>query len=212
MDENIKWHNLIVLNEVAKKLEKNNFKVIVAEGAETARKKVLEIIDAKESVGIGGSMTIEELNIIEELRKRGQNIIRHTPGMPLDESLDIRRKALTSDVYVASPNAITKDGTLMLCDGVGNRVSAMIFGPKKVIAVAGINKIVSDESAGWCRIDEIAAPSNAKRLNLNNPCVAKGKCVECDLPSRICNIGVVLWKKPKQTEYYVVLVNENLGY
>lgn len=212
MDENIKWHNLVVLNETAKELEKNGFTTTVVKNIEEAKAKIFELIDLKDLVGMGGSITLDELGIEESLKKRGQKILRSAPGMSPEEGREIRRKALLSDVYMASPNAVTKDGTLLLCDGVGNRVAAMIYGPKKVIAIAGINKIVSSEAGGWARIDEVAAPANAKRLNTNNPCTISGTCSDCNSASRICNIGVVLWKKPKYTEYHIILVPENLGY
>ncbi|MBN1622630.1 MAG: lactate utilization protein [Endomicrobiales bacterium] len=212
MDENLNWHTKTVLEKVSKNLKKNNFSVIVAENREDANKKILEIINSKDSVGVGGSMSIKELGLVELLKKRGQKIIQHQPGTPLEESLNIRRQALTSDVYMSSPNALTMDGALIFCDGVGNRVSGMIFGPKKVIAIAGYNKIVENEDSGWQRISNIASPANAKRLKLNTPCTTSGVCMNCDSPQRICNVGVTLWKRPRHTEYYVVLVPENLGY
>jgi L-lactate utilization protein LutB len=212
MDDNIRYHNGLIIKRTADALKKNGFNVISAGSAEDACKKIMDIVKKEDSVGVGGSMTIRDLGLLEKLAARKQNIIQHKQGMSLDESLDIRRKALTADVYMASPNALTMEGTLIFCDGIGNRVSGMIFGPGKIIAIAGINKIVSNEDTGWDRISTVASPVNAKRLNLNTPCVSTGVCMNCNSESRICNIGVTIWKKPRHTDYYVVLVPENLGY
>ncbi len=113
---------------------------------------------------------------------------------------------------MASPNAITLDGRLIFVDKIGNRTAGMTFGPKKVIAVAGVNKIVADEKAGYERIRTYAAPVNAKRLKLETPCTKTGVCCDCDSPQRICGIAVTLWKKPAYTEYHIILVPEELGF
>jgi len=212
MDENITWHRRTMLAKISRELAKNNFTPIVVENAAEAVNKIFEIIKPEESVGIGGSRSIRQLCVIEALESRGQELIQNKPGQPPEEAFKLRRKALAADVYMESPNAVTMDGKLLFVDGVGNRVAGMIFGPKKVVAVAGCNKIVPDEESGWERIRQVAAPANAKRLGLDTPCTAGGSCKNCDTPQRICNASVVLWKRPKYTEYYVLLVAEELGY
>jgi hypothetical protein len=132
--------------------------------------------------------------------------------MSPEQIVEIRRRSLLADAYIASPNAITLDGTLLFVDKIGNRAGAMTFGPRKVIAVAGVNKIVPDGNAAQQRIDSYAGPVNCKRLGLNTPCVASGVCSDCASPQRICNISVTLWKRPSYTQYTVVLVPEELGY
>jgi hypothetical protein len=212
MDQNTKWHDNTLIERTAKALKDNYFEVSVFATRGEAVIKLLELIGPNDTVGVGGSMTVRDIVLLEELQKRKQTILQHTPAMPQDEALSVRKKAAVADVYIASPNAITTEGTLIFCDGVGNRAAAMIFGPGKIIAVAGVNKIVESEEAGWQRIDSIAAPINAKRLNLSTPCAATGTCSECESPQRICRIGVTLWKKPRLTDYHVILINENLGY
>jgi hypothetical protein len=129
----------------------------------------------------------------------------------MEERFELSRKALTSDVFVASTNALTEDGKLLNVDATGNRVAAMFFGPKKVIIVAGVNKIVKDIDAAEKRVREWAAPQNAKRLNRKTPCAETGVCADCRSPQRICNIYVTLAKRPSRTEVVVILVGENLG-
>jgi hypothetical protein len=114
-------------------------------------------------------------------------------------------------VFLASSNAVTEDGKLYNIDGTGNRVAAMTFGPKKVILVCGINKIVKDIDDAHRRAKERAAPMNARRLNTKTPCAETGECADCSSPQRICNVYTALVKKPSRTDITVLLVGEPLG-
>ncbi|MFH1368740.1 MAG: lactate utilization protein [Elusimicrobiota bacterium] len=212
MDDNIQFHNQMTLKRVAEKLEKNGFKSYVIESGVKAKEKVLELVGPGESVGFGGSLTVKQLGLIDAFSERKQKLFTGKPGLKPEQTLDIRKQALHSDVFIASPNALTQDGKLMFWDSIGNRAAGMIFGPKRVIAVAGVNKIVENELAGWQRMKTFANPVNAKRLSLQTPCTADGVCHDCDSVQRICNIRVILDKKPKHTEYHVILVPECLGY
>ena len=212
MDQSISAYRSTMLETVAGKLKKNNFNVSLCTSKQEASRHILSLVPSNDTVGIGGSMSIQELGIADALKSRGHTIIQHTGEMSFEEGIAVRRRALTADVYMSSPNAITMTGELVFCDGIGNRAAAMIFGPRTIIAVAGFNKIVPDERAAWERIDYVAAPINVRRLKLPTPCSTSGTCAECASPDRICNIGVVIWKKPKYVTYHVVLVAEELGY
>ncbi|OGS19079.1 MAG: hypothetical protein A2219_05490 [Elusimicrobia bacterium RIFOXYA2_FULL_50_26] len=212
MDTNKAWHMETIIAAAAKKLEKNHFKAITARTSAEAVNHALGLITANESVGAGGSQTLIQLELIERLAERGQQLYANKPGLSAEESLKLRRQALNSDIYMASPNAVTLDGKLLFMDSIGNRASGMIFGPKKVIAFAGANKIVENEAAGWARIRQVAGPLNSRRLKLENPCATTGICSDCDSPKRICNIAVTLHKIPRHTQYYVILIAEELGY
>jgi L-lactate utilization protein LutB len=212
IDANTQWHRTVMVQQVAEALQNNNFAAIAAGSVNDAVQKILGLFGANEAVAFGGSRTLQQLGLIEALKERGQNLLLQKPGTSMEEAADFRRKSLTADVYIASPNAVTLDGTLMFVDKIGNRAAGMMFGPKKVIAVAGVNKIVVDERAGCERVETLAAPVNAKRLGLGTPCRETGVCCDCSHPQRICNIAVSLWKKPAYTEYYVVLIPEELGY
>lgn len=211
-NKNIIWHRQAMVKKAAAALEKNNFKVVTVDTGAEAREKVLALVDPGETLGHGGSETLVETGILDALKQRGQKITFSPMSAPLEEKLRIRRQALLTDVFMASPNALTFGGKLMFWDSIGNRAAGMIFGPKKVIAVAGSNKIVEDEAAGWQRMRNFCNPANVKRLNLATPCAATGVCSDCSSPDRICNVRVVLDKKPKNTEYYVVLAAEELGF
>ena len=155
---------------------------------EAAAQFVLDFVVPGLSVGLGGSATIKELGIPEQAREKGAVILDHSqPDLSPEERQDVRRKQLVCDLFLSSTNAITLDGSLVNVDGGGNRVAALSFGPKKVIVVAGVNKICCDEAAAFERIRTHAAPMNNRRLGLANPCVAAGVCMNCrqrwqDLP------------------------------
>jgi L-lactate utilization protein LutB len=170
------------------------------------------MIPPASSVGIGGSATLRQLGLIEEVKKRGFTVFNPLePKLTDDEKMDLRRKALLSGVFLVGTNAITEEGQLFNIDSIGNRVGAMFFGPKKVIVVAGTNKIVKDLDEAILKVQEWTAPINAKRLKIATPCVQTGQCEDCESPGRICNIWVVIHKKPRQTDLQVVLVGETLG-
>ncbi len=207
------WYVEQISKHVVEALKKNGFNAYFVKSGKEAVNKVLELIPKNAKVGIGGSATIRELKIPDILAEKGCEVIRHdVPGLSPEEQFQIRRRELLADVFLASANAITLDGKIVSMDGTGNRVAAMAFGPKMVILVAGVNKVVKDlEDAIW-RIKNVAAPMNAKRLKRNVPCVKDGMCKDCNTPDRICNILLVLEKRPSLTEYHVILVGEELGF
>lgn len=212
MDENLTWHREITIKKTANSLERNRFKVITASNASEVVQAILSIISKDDIVGIGGSQTIVTLGLPQLLEERGHKLAYSKPGISREESLSIRRGALNADVYLASPNAVTRDGKLLFMESIGNRAAGMMFGPRKVIAVAGFNKITDDEAAARARIKTLCGPVNAKRLKLETPCAVTGVCSDCDSPQRICNIEVMLHKSPKNTDYCVILTTEDMGY
>ncbi|MCR4441537.1 MAG: lactate utilization protein [Peptococcaceae bacterium] len=207
------WYCETVGQKVVEALRKNNFNADYAATKEEARQKVLSLVGDSRSIGIGGSVTIKELGVIEQLAKEGKEILDHTlPNLKPEESLAIRHKQLTCDCFLCSTNAVTLDGQLVNVDGTGNRVGAMGFGPGKVIVVAGINKAVKDLQAALERIETRAAPLNNKRLNRPNPCTQSGVCLDCASSTRICNITTIIRRKPPLTNINVIVVGEELGY
>ena len=194
-------------------LKANGFKVIYADNSKEALDKVMSLIPKEAKVGIGGSVTVRDIGLVEAIEKQNNPIFMDW-GKPLElkEKLKVRKEALNSDVYLTSSNAITLQGQLVNIDGTGNRVSAMIFGPKKVIVVAGANKLVGTLDEALARIKNIACPLNGKRLNFKTPCALTGKCADCSSPDRMCKVTVILEKKPSLSDITIVLVGENLGY
>jgi len=213
MKQFIQWHNDVFGEKVVKALEKNNFQAYYFGNRADAVAKVLSLVQPGATVGVGGSWTLKEMNIPDQLEKKGHEVFDHNrPGLTMEQSMALRHKELSCDVFISGTNAITLDGQIVNTDGSGNRVAAMSFGPKKVIVVVGVNKIVPDLDAAMERIEMFAAPVNNKRLDRPNPCTVTGICMDCQGPSRICNITTILHKRPPTMEFHVIIVGEELGF
>ncbi|MCX7716190.1 MAG: lactate utilization protein [Endomicrobia bacterium] len=212
-DENILQFNKKLLEIVKQNLIKNGYKKTqVFTDVDDAVQYIVNLIGDNKKVGIGGSQTVRSIGVIEQLKTAGNKIITHTPDMEPETRLKIWLEAQQSDFYLASPQAVTLNGEMIFLDAYGNRVSSCIYGPKKVVLIIGHNKIVKDIDAGILRARNFAAPINNIRLNRKNPCTTTGLCENCNSPTRICNILVILYKKPTYTEYEILLVNESLGF
>jgi hypothetical protein len=208
-----KWHDSTIGQRVVKELQKNNFQAIYCANSKEALSYILENIPENAKIGVGGSSTIREIGLLTRLQEKGFVLYDHnTPGLTLEEKTEQRYKQLTSDLFLCSTNAITLKGELVNRDGLGNRVAAMMFGPKKVIVVAGINKVARDVEQADQRIKIHAAPLNTKRHELPNPCLKTGQCADCHSSSRICNITTIIHRCPALTEIHVVLIGEDLGF
>lgn len=212
MKEIFDWFQEKQVERTIEALGNNRIPAVFFPTREQAKEAIMEMIPPDSSVGIGGSVTLGQLGVFEELKKRPCTVFNPFGSKLTDEEkMDMRRKALVSDVFLVSTNAVTEEGQLFNIDATGNRVGAMFFGPKKVIVVAGTNKIVKDLDEAILKVQETTAPINAKRLNANAPCVHTGQCEDCKSPGRICNIWVAIQKKPRLTDLHVVLVGERLG-
>ena len=200
-----------MLVEVAKNLKVRGFEAASFSNIESVLDELLRTIPERASVGIGGSVTIRELGIIEELEKRG-NTVTHHWGKSEVSDRETRKKEGLADYYLTSANAITMDGDIINIDGIGNRVAHMIYGPENVMIIAGRNKIVSNIEEGIKRSKEIAAVMNARRVGAKTPCATTGKCIDCNALGRICRVITIIQYRPWQTNIAVLLVNKDLGF
>ena len=157
-------------------------------------------------------MTVQGLGLPAALEKAGNVIVTHKPGMDAEQKRSVWLEALASDIYLASPQAVTMDGKLIFVDANGNRGAAVTWGPRRLVLIAGVNKLAKDQEEGLWRSRNVAAIANNIRLSKDNPCVRTGRCADCASPSRICNAATILWKKPWPADISVLLVNEELGY
>jgi uncharacterized protein (DUF342 family) len=207
------WYVQQVLAKTAEALRSNYFDSRVCEDREQVLTGVLGFVQTGMKVGFGGSITVREVGLVERVRASGAIVLDHwKEGLTPGEIAEIRLQQLTCDVFVTGTNAITEKGEIVNTDGIGNRVNSMTFGPKKVIILAGYNKIVPDVSAALERIKNYAAPMNAKRLGLPLPCATSGHCHDCKSEQRICRIVSILQRKPGITDVSVFLIKEKLGY
>lgn len=195
-----------------KALNQSGFDAIYCKDAAAAREHILAAAGTAQTIGFGGSVTLGELNLHDALAGMGKELLIHNkPEFTPEQKLAIRRQQQICDLFLTSTNALTMDGKIVNVDGTGNRVAAMIFGPKKVIVAAGRNKLVEGTEHALERIKNYAAPANAKRLGYKLNCGQTGFCSDCNSPQRICNITTIIEKKPTQTDFTVLVINEDLG-
>lgn len=199
------------LNDLKNVLEGKGYIVSVFETGEEAAEYVNAAIDGK-TVGMGGSVTIEELGLYEKLSEHNK-VYWHARKYADITPAEVRAFANTADVYISSVNGLAETGELINIDGACNRVSSICYGHEKVYFVVGKNKIAPDYDSAIWRARNIAAPKNAKRLNKNTPCAIKAdKCYNCNSDDRICRVLSVWWSKPTIGEYEIILINEEFGY
>lgn len=196
-------------------LTQKRYEACFFESAEEARQYIIDQIKEGEVVGTGGSVTLrEDLGLVEALRNKGNTVIDHWEDEGnYEKRIELKRKHRGVDVFLSSANAITEDGVIVNLDGGGNRVASTCSGPKRVMLVAGLNKLVKTTDDAISRARNKAAPINAVRKNLKTPCAKTGVCIDCDSPARICAALLILLKKPGDIDTFtVILVNEDLGY
>lgn len=213
MDQNIVWVNEKKIERTIKALEKNNMSGYLVSNKEELLDKIQELINDGDLIGCGGSMSLFETGIIDFLRNDKYKFLdRYEEGLTASDLKEIFRRTFSADAYFTSTNAITENGELYNVDGTGNRIAAMLYGPDKVIVIAGVNKIVKDLDEAIRRNKEICAPANAKRLGTKTPCKTVGYCMECSSPDRICCEYAVIKKQRSANRIHVIFLNESFGY
>jgi len=199
--------------KAVKALKDHGFDAHFVQTVEEARDLILNMVSAYESFGFGGSHTTRSLGLTQTLKAKGKTLFDHWEGNLFgEENKKIRLAQGRSDCFICSANAISATGEIVNVDAVGNRTAAMTFGPRKVIVVAGMNKVRPDLPSALERIREVAGPMRAKSLNIDTPCAKTGVCSDCNVPKRICEVTTILHRKPWMTDISVVLINESLGY
>lgn len=194
------------------KLKTRNMTGFYCPDKEAAKDKVLELIGKdKKLVTYGGSMTLDEIGVKQAVVAAGHELLCREDYVTPEEKAECFAKQTMADCYLMSTNAITLDGELVNIDGTGNRVACMIYGPKEVIIVAGMNKVVPNVEDGIRRVHNFAAPPNTVRLSLDTPCAKTGQCGNC-LKNTICCQTVVTRASRIPERIKVILVGEDLGY
>lgn len=213
MDKNVAWYIEKQVERTIKNLNSRNMEGYYVNNREQLFQYLKEFIAEGSTVGVGDSMTLFETNIIDFLRDGSFNFLdKYEEKLTKDEKREIYIKNFSADTFICSTNAITESGELYNIDGNGSRVAPMIYGPKQVIIIAGINKIVKDLEEAEARVRQYAAPVDAKRLNKDTPCTKLGYCIDCKSPNRICNDFVVIKGQFIKGRIKVVIVGEALGY
>ena len=201
------------ISRVMTALERNKMRPYFVETIEELHDLIRSLVKNDRLITAGGSMTLKDSGVTELLMTEfGNAYLDRSQGKNREEVEEIFRKAFFSDTFLSSTNALTEEGELYNVDGNGNRVSAMIFGPKQVIIVAGINKLVKDMDEAVRRVETVAAPKNSARLNCETPCAKTGECAHCRSDGRICCSYVRLAQQRVPDRIKVIIVNQELGY
>ncbi|MFC2014226.1 lactate utilization protein [Chloroflexota bacterium] len=205
------------IEQTLKSLKTNHFDARFARNAAEAKAIMLEMITVTSTIGVGDSVTLRQIGILDELSRRGNKVINpFTKGLTQDVAkhnlfIQTCRGTFGTDVFMAGCNAVTEDGKVVSVDYAGNRVAGTIFGGNKVILAIGRNKIVRNLDEAIYRIKNVIAPFHAKYKGRKTPCAVTGKCNDCDSSARICNVTIILEKKLGHTDLSVILIDEDLG-
>lgn len=197
---------------VAEAIRRRGMEAYCCPTAEEAAEKVLSLIPAEHTVSWGGSETLRQLGIQEKLRGRGQPVLDRDRTATAEERTECMRRALLCDTFLMSSNAISEDGQLVNLDGNGNRVAALIYGPRQVIVAAGLNKVAATLEDAVRRTRTLAAPANTQRFRIETPCKNTGMCADCLSPDCICAQMVITRFCRPAGRIKVVLVGEELGF
>lgn len=213
MDKNLELIIEKRINKTIRNLKRNNMNGYYFTSNVELLEKLNELISDQQTVSVGGSMTLFETGVIDYLRQRDVAFLdRYKDGLKVEERKQLYRDVFSSDVFLCSSNAITEKGELYNVDGSGNRVAALIYGPDKVIIIAGSNKIVKDLDEAKTRNERISAPANVVRLNMDNPCKDTGVCVHCNSEQKICNIYTVIDRQFDPNRIHVIFLKDQYGY
>ncbi|OPJ62865.1 lactate utilization protein [Clostridium oryzae] len=212
MDKYRKIKCQLIAKEMAEILEQKGYTSYYAEDKDEAKKLISDLIPEGSSISVGGSETLGAMDIIEDFRSEKYKFFDRYKTKSYEETYEIYRQSLLSDYFVSSANAITRNGQIVSTDSSGNRVAAMIIGPKKVIIVMGANKVVDNLDDAFKRIREIA-PLNAIRVGHKAPCVQTGKCMNCEVQQSVCNYtGIIENGRKESGRITVIMVAEELGF
>ena len=209
MNSNISKRNGLLAQKVIEGLASRNMTGYYAADKEEALQLALSLIPEGSTVTMGGGMSVHEIGLPAALKEGNYNFIDR------DEMKDKRAAMLAAydaDFFLMSTNAMTEDGILVNIDGNSNRVSALAQGPRKVIIIAGMNKVCDDVDGAMKRARNVAAPINAQRFGLDTPCSRTGACMNCKSPDTICCQFLITRYSRHAGRIHVILVNDSLGF
>ena len=197
-------------------LKRRFFDAYYVDTKEDALKKAIELINKEDTISWGGATTVIQTGLIDYLINNGYSVINRDNAKSIEEKNEISKKAMFCDTFIMGANAISEDGHLVNIDAIGNRIAALMFGPKNVIVLSSIKKIMPTVEDAVKRARTIAAPVNMQRISKiydsNTPCTITGSCANCISKDSICaNIVITRLCKP-QNRVKVILINEDLGF
>lgn len=204
--------NKALSERVIKALESRNMEAYYAESKEEALRKALELIPKGSSVTMGGSVSVREIGLVDALAAEDYIFYDRDKATTPEEKQEIALKAFSCDWFLGSVNGMSEDGIFINIDGNGNRVAAYAYGPKNVLLIVGMNKVVKTEADALSRARSEAATVNVQRFGLNTPCSKTGACMDCKSPDSICCQFLTTRFSRVPKRFKIILVNDNLGF
>ena len=192
-------------------LKKRHFDAWYCDTKEEALSKALELIPEGTTVGWGGVLSAEQIGLFDALRHGNYNLYDRDRCETPEQREQMMKDALFADVFLTGANGMSLDGQMVNIDGTGNRVAAIVYGPKKVLVIAGMNKVCDTLDQAIDRAREVAAPMNMMRFMKDTPCAATGKCGDCLKEGCICNQIVITRHCRPAGRIQFILVGECLG-
>lgn len=210
-ERNQKLGNKTIIN-----LQKRFFEAYYVDTKEEALKKAIELIPKTDVIAWGGSTSITEAGLIDYVKENGYSVINRDAAKTPEERTELIRKSLLCDTYIMGTNAISEDGQLVNIDATGNRVAALIYGPKNVIIISSIKKIMPTLEDAITRARTVAAPINMQKISKiserNTPCLITGTCANCTSKDSICSHIVITRLCKPQGRIKVILTSEDIGF
>ena len=209
----LEQHHALIAEQVIKNLKKRHMDGYYCKTPQEAVSLASSLMSAGSSVTWGGCMTRKEIGLLDEIKSRHDLVVMDRADAKTPDEVDaLYRKAFSADTFIMSANAITLDGELLNIDGTGNRVAALIYGPKQVLVIAGMNKVCKDLGEAMTRVRNIASPPNCIRLDKQTPCASTGVCGDCLSADCICNQIVTTRNSRDPQRIKVILVEGSWGF
>lgn len=196
---------------LVKNLQSRHFEAYYCPDKASALEKALELIPEGASVGWGGAMSCSQIGLLDAMRQGRYQVFDRDRSETPEEKEQAVRNSLNADVFLTGANGLSMDGQMVNIDGSGNRVAAIIYGPKKVLVVAGMNKVMDTLEAAVQRARTVAAPMNQQRFSMNNPCTVTGSCADCKSETCICNQILITRHCRPVGRIQFIIVGEDLG-
>lgn len=197
---------------IIKQLERRNMEGYFCESSQDAVELVKRFVPEGSSIGWGGTVTFEQSGVKAMLQEGDYRLLDRSTANGSEELRDMYLAHLGADCFFMSANAITVKGELVNIDGNSNRLACLLYGPRQVIVLVGMNKVVEDVDAAMKRIQTTACPPNATRLHAGTPCERLGVCGNCHEDGCMCCNIVVTRHNRHAGRIKVVLIAEDLGF
>lgn len=198
---------------LVKNLKSRHFDAYYCCNKEQALKKALELIPEGASVGWGGTVSAQQIGLMDAVKNGPYHAIDRDKCISAAEREQAMKDALLADVFLTGANAISLDGQMVNIDGLGNRVAAIVYGPKEVLVIAGMNKVEDTLENAVRRARTVASPMNCLRFEgKSTPCAVTGTCSDCKSEDCICNQILITRHCRPVGRIKFILVGEDLGF